>query len=312
MSTGLVADALCREHDPGPGHPECPERFDAIIGALEDSGLWDSLVKINARSATEAELRLCHTSDYVSLAKHDILEGAPELATGDTAVCEHSWEAALRAVGSVFSAIDNVFSGRVNNAFCLVRPPGHHASSGRGMGFCVFNNLALGARFAQKTKGVGKVLIVDWDVHHGNGTQDIFYEDESVLVFNIHQWPLYPGTGVEIETGAGAGAGMNCNCPLPPGAGGKEFFEMFADKLRPAADAFRPELVLVSAGFDSRQGDPLGNLTLTDGDFAALTRRVMAIAHDHAGGRLVSVLEGGYNLAGLASASVAHVRALMR
>jgi acetoin utilization deacetylase AcuC-like enzyme len=311
MSTGLVADPLCREHDPGPGHPECPERFDAIVGALEDAGLWDSLVKIKARSATEAELRYCHTSDYVSIAKHYILEGAPDLTTGDTAVCERSWEAALRAAGSVFSAIDEVFAARVDNAFCLVRPPGHHASPARGMGFCVFNNLALGARYAQKIKGVSRVLIIDWDVHHGNGTQDIFYEDGSVLVFNAHQWPLYPGTGAADETGAGAGLGTNFNYPLPAGSGRKEFFELFDWKLRPAADAFRPELVLVSAGFDSRHGDPLGNLALTDEDFAGLTQRILAIARDHAGGRLVSALEGGYNLAGLASATVSHVRALM-
>ena len=312
MSTGFAADPVCREHDPGPGHPETPARFDAITGALEDAGLWDALEKIETRPATEAELRLCHSSDYVSLAKHDILEGSPDLTTGDTAVCERSWDAALRAAGSVFNAIDAVFSGRINNAFCLVRPPGHHASAVRGLGFCVFNNLALGARYAQKTKGIGRVLIVDWDVHHGNGTQDIFYEDGTVLVFNTHQWPLYPGTGVETETGAGAGKGTNINCPLPPGSGRKDFLEAFDRVLRPAADAFRPELVLISAGFDSRHGDPLGNLTLTDNDFSTLTKRVMEIADDHAGGRLVSALEGGYNLEGLASSTVAHVRALMK
>lgn len=312
MITGLSADSICREHDPGPGHPECPGRFDAIVGALEDAGLWDSLVKIKGRSATEADLRLCHASDYVSLAKHDILEGFPELAGGDTAVCERSWESSLRAVGALLNAVDDIFAGKIDNAFCLVRPPGHHASSARGMGFCVFNNIALAARYAQKTKGISRVLIVDWDVHHGNGTQDIFYEDGSVFVFNTHQWPLYPGTGTERETGAGAGTGMTLNVPFPAGAGRKEFFDAFENKLRPAADAFRPELVLISAGFDSRHGDPLGNLALTDDDFAVLTRHVMAIARDHAGGKLISALEGGYNLTGLASATVAHVRALMK
>lgn len=311
MSTGLVADPLCRNHDPGSDYPESPARFDAIIGALEDAGLWDSLIKIQARSATESELRFCHVSDYVSLSKQDILEGAPQLSTGDTAVCEKSWDAALRAAGSVFSAIDSVIEARVDNAFCVVRPPGHHATPARGMGFCVFNNLALGARYAQKRKGIERVLIVDWDVHHGNGTQDIFYEDGSVLVFNVHQSPLYPGTGAVTETGAGAGLGLTLNCPLPAGAGAKEYFEVFDKILRPAADAFRPELVLISAGFDSRHGDFLGDMTLTDDDFAGLTRRVMAIARDHAGGRLISALEGGYNLSGLASSTVSHVQALL-
>jgi len=179
------------------------------------------------------------------------------------------------------------------------------------MGFCVFSNLALGARYAQKIKGIGRVLIVDWDVHHGNGTQEIFYEDGSVLVFNVHQSPLYPGTGAAAEIGAGAGLGTTFNCPLPAGAGAKEYFEVFDKVLRPAADVFRPELVLISAGFDSRYGDFLGDMTLTDDDFAGLTRRVMAIARDHAGGRIVSALEGGYNLAGLASSTVTHVQALM-
>ena len=311
MSTGLVADPICRLHDPGLDYPESPGRFDAILGALEDAGLWDSLVKIEARSATEPELRFCHTSDYVSLAKHEILEGAPQLASGDTAVCEDSWVAALRAAGSIFSAIDSVVDGRVDNAFCVVRPPGHHATPSRGMGFCVFNNLALGARYAQKSRGIGRVLIVDWDVHHGNGTQEIFYEDPSVLVFNTHQAPHYPGTGTVVEIGAGSGIGTTLNCPLPAGAGRREFFDAFDNQLRPAADAFRPELVLISAGFDARFGDFLGDMNLTDQDFSGLTERVMAIAREHAGGRLVSALEGGYNLAGLASSTVSHVQALM-
>jgi acetoin utilization deacetylase AcuC-like enzyme len=311
MTTGIVADRLCREHDPGPEHPESVARFDAVVGALEDAGLWDALIQIKARPASELELRYCHTSDYVSLARQEILEGAAELTGGDTAVCERTWEAALQAAGSVFNAIDAVFRGQVPNAFCVVRPPGHHATPNRGMGFCVFNNIALGARYAQKAHGIQKVMIVDWDVHHGNGTQDIFYEDGSVFVFNTHQSPWYPGTGFTNETGAGAGRGATLNCPLPAGAGRKEFIEVFENRLRPAADAFQPDLIMISAGFDSRQGDPLGGFKLTDGDFSDLTRLVMSIAREHAGGRVVSVLEGGYNLAGLAGATAAHVQALM-
>jgi len=192
-----------------------------------------------------------------------------------------------------------------------VRPPGHHASAARGMGFCVFNNIALGARYAMKQKKIGRVLIVDWDVHHGNGTQDIFYEDDSVFVFDTHQSPWFPGTGTENETGVGEGKGTTMNCPVPAGAGRKEFTEVFEGKLLPAMEVFRPELVMIAAGFDSRLGDPLGELKLVDEDFAYLTKLVMEIARKHAGNRIISVLEGGYNHSGLASATVAHLQALM-
>jgi len=208
------------------------------------------------------------------------------------------------------AAVDAVVAGQVKNAFCVVRPPGHHATPSRGMGFCVFNNLAVAARYAQAKHKLGKVLIADWDVHHGNGTQEIFYEDPSVLFSSTHQWPWYPGTGRAEETGAGKGKGTTMNFPFPAGSGRKEVLGAFADKLVPAADKFKPELVLVSAGFDSRKGDPLGRFTLTDRDFADLTKVCTAIARRHAKGRLVSVIEGGYDLSGLASASAAHVTAL--
>jgi acetoin utilization deacetylase AcuC-like enzyme len=246
-----------------------------------------------------------HTSQYLDLAEEEIKDGGPELSTGDTSVCEDSWDAALRGAGLAVSAVEAVMARRVRNAFCAVRPPGHHAMADRGMGFCIVNNAAIAARHAQKAHGIDRVLIVDWDVHHGNGTQDIFYGDGSVLFFSTHQWPLYPGTGRRVEMGIGAGAGLTLNCPLPAGAG-----RAMREELEPAANRFAPEFVVISAGFDSRAGDPLGGFLLKDEDFAEMTRLVMGIAARHAEGRVVSVLEGGYGLGLLGGAVAAHVGAL--
>jgi acetoin utilization deacetylase AcuC-like enzyme len=310
MSTGIVADPFCKMHDTGFGHPERPERFDAVVSAFKEAGLLAQLVQIESRDAMREELRLCHTSDYLDLAEHEIRDHATELLTGDTVVSEQSWDVALRAAGSVLSAVDAVMETKVRNALCVVRPPGHHATRNRGMGFCILNNIAIAVRYAQRKHGVNKVLIVDWDVHHGNGTQDIFYEDGSVLFFSTHQWPLYPGTGARSETGSGAGKGATINCPLPAGSGRAEIFEAFKNQLVPAAEVFQPELVMISAGFDSRIGDPLGGFTLGDEDFAEMTKLLLRIAEENANGRVVSVLEGGYNLRGLGSAAAAHLRTL--
>jgi acetoin utilization deacetylase AcuC-like enzyme len=308
--TGLAADPLCLKHDPGYGHPECPERYDAVVAGLEEAGLAGNLPRVPARDATREQLRRVHASHYLDIAERQIKEGMPELSTGDTDICEASWDAALRAAGLAVSAVDEVMTGRMRNAFCAVRPPGHHATADRGMGFCIFNNVAIAARHAQEAHGAGRVLIVDWDVHHGNGTQDIFYSDGTVLFFSTHQWPLYPGTGRRDERGVDAGAGLTVNCPLPAGSGRAEVLGAMREELEPAADKFRPDLVLISAGFDSRAGDPLGGFTLRDGDFAEMTRLVMGIAERHAGGRVVSLLEGGYNLRGLGTAAAAHVETL--
>jgi acetoin utilization deacetylase AcuC-like enzyme len=217
----------------------------------------------------------------------------------------------LRATGTALNAVDAVFNKKAQNAFCIVRPPGHHATPTKGMGFCIFNNIAIAARYAQRKYGVKRVLIADWDVHHGNGTQDIFYTDGTVFFFSTHQYPWYPGTGAAGETGEGAGTGMTMNCPFPAGSGRREILGAFEQMLAPAAKKVKPELVLISAGFDSRIDDPLGNFLLTDADFADLTRVMLGIANQSAGGRLISVLEGGYNLTGLASAARSHVQALM-
>ena len=310
-TTALLADPIFREHLAGREHPERSERFDAVMRGLKQAGLLERLARVERRAATGEELLLCHTPEYLRTAKHDVLSGRPWLSTGDTDITPNSWDVAARAVGGVLNAVDAVVTGRARNVFCAVRPPGHHASAGRGMGFCFFNNAALAARYAQRRHGLERVLIVDWDVHHGNGTEDIFYSDPTVFYFSTHQWPLYPGTGRADETGEGAGVGTTMNSPFPAGAGREEVLGAVENSLAPAAERFRPDLLVISAGFDSRLGDPLGRFTLTDRDFADLTRAVMEIAARHAGGRVVSVLEGGYNVDGLASAAAAHVEALM-
>lgn len=309
LPTALAADPICRDHLAARlNHPERPERFDAVLDGLRRAGLLEKLLPLDARAATEDELLLCHTRQYLRTAKDDVEAGHPCLSTGDTDIGASSWDAALHAAGSALNAVDAVVSGQARNAFCNVRPPGHHANAGRGMGFCIFNNVAIAARYAQRRHRIGRVAIVDWDVHHGNGTQDIFYSDPSVFFFSSHQWPLYPGTGRVDETGAGAGAGTTMNFPFPAGSGREKILGAVQNSLMPAARRFRPDLVLISAGFDSRVGDLLGRFTLTDEDFADLTRTVMELTD----GRVVSVLEGGYSLEGLAGAAAAHVAALSR
>ena len=305
--TALLLDPIFKQHSPGHGHPECPERYDSVTAAL--SHLSD-FPRIGLRDATPDELAFCHSRRYISTAEREIRDGLDELSTGDTQVCHKSYDVAVQAVGSVLNAVDEVVERKANNAFCAVRPPGHHATPARGMGFCIFNNVAIAARYAQRKHGVNRVMIADWDVHHGNGTQDIFYEDGSVFFFSTHQSPWYPGTGAEDERGEGKGEGTTLNMPLPSGSGRAEILGGFQERLLKAAHDFRPELVLISAGFDSRLGDPLGQFRLTDQDFRDLTEVMLEIADTHAGGRLVSLLEGGYSLAGLAAGVSAHVNRL--
>jgi acetoin utilization deacetylase AcuC-like enzyme len=308
--TGLGTDSRLKQHDTGPGHPEQADRLTAIMNRLEFKGLARDLIRIQSKVASDEELERVHATRYIQLVQREAAEGADQLSTGDTPVCLHTPDAARRAAGCAVSAVDAVFSREVHNALCVVRPPGHHANQIRGMGFCVFNNVAIAARHAQRAYNAERVAIVDWDVHHGNGTQDIFYEDGSVLFFSTHQYPWYPGTGAEDETGAGRGKGLMVNCPLPARSGREAIWEAFQTRLLPALDRFPPDLILISAGFDSRIGDPLGLFRLTDRDFHDLTLLLADAAEKYCDGRLVSVLEGGYNLEGLAHAVEAHVRAL--
>ncbi|HTM49788.1 MAG TPA: histone deacetylase [Bryobacteraceae bacterium] len=309
-TTAILADPIYKEHWTGEGHPERPARFDVVVQALEREGFVKDAPRIRARLATEDEIALCHARKYIEIAKRDVSHAPGTMSTGDTEIGPRSFEVALMAVGGALNAVDAVFAGKARNAFCAVRPPGHHATPNRGMGFCLFNNVAIAARYAQKKHGIDTALIVDWDVHHGNGTQDIFYTDGSVFYFSTHQSPWYPGTGDADETGEGKGKGRILNCPAAAGAGRKEILGAFQTRLMPVMRDFKPDMVFVSAGFDSRLGDPLGQFKLTDADFTDLTDVMLEIADSYAGGRLVSLLEGGYSLTGLGAGVAAHVAAL--
>lgn len=308
----IVLDQLFTRHITGE-HPEHVSRYDALTSMLKTSGLSERLNMIDSRAANIEDLSAVHSNRYLALAQKEIRSGLEQLSTGDTAICPDSWLVASHAAGSVCAAVDELFSGEITNskrAFCTVRPPGHHATPDRGMGFCIFNNVAVGARYAQRKYGVGKVVILDWDVHHGNGTQDIFYEDETVLFCSVHQSPWYPGTGMIEELGTGKGRGFTLNAPLPAGSDMDQIGGKIDSSFLTAMRKFKPELVMVSAGFDSRLGDPLGKFRLLDKDYKTLTIWLREIAEEFADGRIISVLEGGYSLEGLAAGVKAHIEAL--
>jgi len=311
MKTGFVFDEIYLKHDTGAGHPERPDRLRAIVKRLKDDGMMERLVQIAAAPAPLEWITAIHTPQYVEEVRKANAAGGRVLDLGDTPVSADSYQAALMAAGGVLQAVDAVMAGKVASAFCAVRPPGHHALKDRAMGFCIFNNVAIATRYIQKKHGLAKVLIVDWDVHQGNGTMAAFYDDPSVLQFDTHQWPFYPGSGAESETGAGKAVGLKINVPLPAGSGDAVYKEVFEKKLRPAALAFRPDFVLISAGFDAHENDTLGGMKVTTQGYADLTRIVKAIAAECCKGRIVSVLEGGYGLEGLAASVEAHIKVLM-
>jgi acetoin utilization deacetylase AcuC-like enzyme/formylglycine-generating enzyme required for sulfatase activity len=310
--TGLVYHDIYLEHKTTPDHPETPQRLVAILDRLKQTGLYSLLFTITPSPASLEWVEMLHSTEYIQRAENSCRNGTRYLDSMDTPISPKSYDAALMAVGGVFSAIDAVMQKKVTNAFCAIRPPGHHAVEDAAMGFCMFNNIAIGTRYIQKQYGLPKILIVDWDVHHGNGTQAAFYEDPNVLYFSTHQYPFYPGTGGEAEKGGGKGENYNINVPLPAGSTDADYLKAFKEKLEPAALAFSPDFVLISAGFDAHENDLLGGMKVTTEGFAQLTQIVSQIAQKCCEGRLVSVLEGGYHLQDLADSVEAHIRELMR
>jgi Deacetylases, including yeast histone deacetylase and acetoin utilization protein len=309
MTTALIYDSACRHHETG-HHPESPQRFSVILEALEnDAALWPQLAKLAPREARDEDITRCHSERLVEQIRKLCERGIPYIDL-DTVISERSFEVARLAAGAVIAGVDQVFTGAAQNAFALVRPPGHHATPSRSMGFCLFNNAAIGARYAQAVYGVERVLIIDWDVHHGNGTQDIFYNDPTVFYFSTHQYPYYPGTGSASECGDGRGDGATLNVPLREGTSARDHRQAFGDALKAIEAKFPPDLIIISAGFDSRRGDPLGGLLLEDADFREMTKEVMDMAERHGQGRVVSVLEGGYNLDTLGVTVKTHIAAL--
>lgn len=310
MTTLHITHPCFLQHDTGPGHPERPDRMRAIDKALSHD-IFNPLRRVEAplRDDVEQWIALAHPQGYIDAIKRARPDagGEPVRLDPDTVLSAGSWEAALRAVGAGLLAVDEVIGGKVQNAFCQVRPCGHHAETARAMGFCIFNNIAVAALYARRKHNAGRVAVVDFDVHHGNGTQDIFWSDPDLFFASTHQMPLYPGTGAASE----AGVGNIFNAPLRPGDGGVRFREAFETRILPALMSFRPDLILISAGFDAHEADPLANLRLVEADFAWATEQLAGIAGKQAGGRLVSMLEGGYDLTALARSTAVHVKGLM-
>jgi acetoin utilization deacetylase AcuC-like enzyme len=297
-STGIVRDTRYLDHRPEAGHPECPQRLASIHEALDESDLMPLLTPVSPRPARSRELLWIHSEDHIRRLEATS-DGPIQAISSDTQTSGESYRTARLAAGGLFEAIRQVVEGRLANAFALVRPPGHHAEKSRAMGYCLLNNVALGAAFARRQLGLERVLIVDWDVHHGNGTQHAFEDDPDVLFFSMHQYPLFPGTGHYTETGRGRGEGFTVNLPLPRGCGDGEYTLLLETLLKPMARQFCPDLILVSAGFDTHRSDPIGAMKMSCVGFAWLTRTLMDIAEDCGHGRLVLCLEGGYHLGAL-------------
>lgn len=313
MSTGLIYDPAFLEHDTGPNHPERPDRLRAIVQQLQAQGLWDRLLPLAFEPADDARLSRLHTADYIQRITAACAASKPYIDTVDSAICVESDAIARLAVGGVLRAVSAVMAGEVDNAFCAVRPPGHHAEADRSMGFCLYGNVALAAESLIADHGLERVAIIDFDVHHGNGTQHLLEDRSDVLFVSVHQSPAscYPGTGSASETGTGAGQGFTLNVPMEPGGGDAEYFKVFDEIIVPRLDEFAPQFLLISAGFDAAAADPLAQMSVSTSGFAGMTQRLLGVASRHAAGRVVSVLEGGYDLDALSAGVAAHVGLLL-
>ena len=314
-STALLTHPFYMDHDSGPGHPECPGRLRAILDRLSAGPELGGRTRARYLTPDEAAvetIEAIHSREHISRIEELSNAGYLVPVAADTVISQATYRAALLACGGVQRAVDEIMAGSAKNAFCAHRPPGHHAEYEQAMGFCYFNHVAVGARYAQQRHGLEKVGIIDWDVHHGNGTQHSFEADPTVFFFSIHQFPHYPGTGARSECGRDSGLGTTLNAPVPAGYGNAEYEQIFSEVLIPAMEEFQPDFLFVSAGFDAHRSDPLGGVELTEDGFETLTKLVMDIAAEHCGGRLVSVLEGGYNLDATAASVERHLEVLSR
>ena len=309
IPTGIVYDERYLKHKTG-NHPECPERLAAIYKYLKEKGILNDTNRIDPKPAPLDVIEYIHRKKYIETVKKLSADGGGMLDM-DTVVSRETFDIALLAVGGVLSAIDAIIDGTIRNGLCLIRPPGHHAMPERGMGFCIFNNIAIGARYIQKKYKMRKVAIIDWDVHHGNGTQAAFYDDPTVFYFSTHQFPHYPGTGSIDEVGSEKGKGYTMNAPLEPGANITVFKDVFEGRFLPEIKTFKPDFILISCGFDAHKDDPLAGLNLREEDYNLLTRMVVSLANEICDGRIVSTLEGGYNLNALKLSVYEHLRGLM-
>ncbi|NIM01948.1 MAG: histone deacetylase [Acidobacteria bacterium] len=308
---GLVLDPLFEDHETGPGHPEHPGRLRRVREALTGSGLTEGCRRVEPRRAADRDLERAHHRDYIAAVERACRAGERQLDSMDTSICPESSEIARQAAGALSQLTDLVATGELARGFAAVRPPGHHAEANLAMGFCLFNNVVVAARRLQAEHGIERVFILDWDVHHGNGTQHILEDDPSVFYASLHQWPLYPGTGAANERGVGAGEGATLNCPLPPGADSEAFLGAIRETILPAAREFDPGFVLVSAGFDAHVADPLASLRVETEAYGEATDLLLGLADECCGGKFASVLEGGYDLDALAATTRLHLERLL-
>ena len=309
--TGFVYHPHTTLHRTGSGHPECPERLQSIVRRLEECGALDDAERHEPAAAKVEHIAAIHADTYIQRVEAACRDGQTSIDSGDTTISADSYEAALLAAGGVLDAVDRLIDGRWKNAFVACRPPGHHAEQDLAMGFCLFNNVAVAAAYLRRHHGIDRVAILDWDVHHGNGTQHTFEADPAVHYTSLHQWPLYPGTGRADERGVDEGTGATLNCLMAPGQGDDDYRRVLEEQVLPELDRFAPQVILISAGFDAHEADPLSATRVTEAGYREMTRLVTALATQHTGGRLLSVLEGGYDLEALAASVQVHVEALL-